>query len=170
MSNQYVGEIRIFAFGIVPRGWQMCNGQILSIQQNAALFSILGTTYGGNGVSTFALPNFQGRVPVHTGGSIQAVLGEVTGSPNHTLLITEIPLHNHLINTAATGSVSSPTNAFPAPAGTNTFYNPAPVASPATLHTAAMGQTGGSQPHNNMAPYLVLNFCIATTGIFPSRN
>lgn len=165
MSNSYLAEIKIISFNFAPKGWAFCNGQILPIAQNQALFAILGTTYGGNGQTTFALPNFQGRVPVHFGNAV--ILGESGGEAAHTLLAGEMPAHTH----AAKG------NSAPANSGTpvsNTWaqnsLQPYGAATDTVLSDTALANAGGSQPHNNLQPYLVLNFIIALVGIFPSRN
>jgi microcystin-dependent protein len=175
MSQPFLGEIRAFGFNFAPRGWAMCNGQILPIAQNTALFSLLGTTYGGNGQTTFALPNLQSRVPLHFGqgpGLSSYALGEVTGTESVSLLITEMPAHNHLIQaTSAQGDVTSAAGGVlpSAERGSTTFpYN---SATDGTLMNVAMvTPTGGSQPHQNIQPVLALNYCIALEGIFPSRN
>ncbi len=164
MAEPFLAEIRIFSFSFPPKGWAACNGQLLPINQNQALFSLLGTTYGGNGITTFALPNLQGRVPVHVGNSI--VLGESAGEASHTLIASEMPAHTH----PATGS-STPAN-LGDPTGNlwamgNAAYNPTPNT---TMNPASVLPVGGNQPHENMSPYLTLNFCIAMQGIFPSRN
>jgi microcystin-dependent protein len=165
VSEPFIGEIRPVSFGIVPRGWALCNGQLLSIQQNQALFSILGTTYGGDGIRTLALPNLQGRVPVHPGNGI--VLGETAGQATHTLIQTEMPTHDHAINATTTAaSTDDPTGAVFSAAKVYV-----PFSSPATMMDPTVIQpSGGSQPHENMAPYLTINFIIALTGIFPSRS
>jgi microcystin-dependent protein len=180
MSSPFLAEIRVFACNFAPRGWALCNGQIIPIQQNTALFSLLGTTYGGNGTSNFALPNFQGNVAVSQGtgaGLSQWVLGEQNGVQSVTLLPTEMAQHNHSFNvTSSTGTQSTSNNAQPAVGTKGGFQNPQSVL---TYSAAAPNQpmaptallpTGGSQPHNNMMPYLTLNFCIALQGIFPARN
>ena len=167
MSEPFIAEIRIMSFNFPPRGWALCNGQLLQISQNQALFALLGTTYGGNGQTTFALPNLQGRTPVHPGGFIS--LGQQAGEENHTLLGTEMPAHNHTAfgaNVAGDG---------PAPTGGLLAAEPSqlyalPIANLVALAPGTIGQTGNSQPHNNMMPYLTLNFCIALVGIFPSRS
>jgi microcystin-dependent protein len=172
-----IAEIRMFAGTFAPRNWAFCQGQIMSIAQNTALFSLLGTTYGGNGQTTFALPDLRGRVPVGTGqgpGLPNVNLGEVSGEPTHTLLATEMPSHSHPATApAATASTTAtPTNALatgPATLGAGVSKNfgtpTANLASPPVI-----GNTGGSQPHNNMQPYLGMNYIICLFGIFPSRN
>ncbi len=165
MAEPFLSEIRVFSFNFAPKGWALCNGQLLPINQNQALFALLGTTYGGNGQTTFALPNLQGRVPLHRGNG--HTLGEFAGEQNHTLSLAEIPQHSH-------GVHASPTNAdAPVPgnnllASANNLY--APPANLTTLHPASIANAGGSQPHSNMQPFLTLNFCIALQGIFPSQN
>ncbi len=166
MSEPFVGEIRVFPYGFAPRGWALCNGDVLPIQSNQALFSILGTTYGGDGVTTFALPNLQGRVPVHPGNGI--TLGEASGEEAHTLAISEMPVHNHM----AAGS-SSPASTKVAAANVwaatpHLIYSDTPGNQ--LMSPQALGTAGSSQPHGNMQPYLALSFCIALEGIFPTRN
>jgi microcystin-dependent protein len=172
MSDQFLAEIRIFPFNFTPSGWQQCNGQILPISQYAALFSLLGTTYGGNGTSNFALPNFQGLVPVHQGtgaGLSNYSLGETGGSPTVTLLGNQTPTHTHSFSGDPTAKkeITNIGNAAPAGASTAAYSTSAPNTPMAASMLVA---AGGSQPHNNMQPYLTLNFCIAMTGIFPARN
>lgn len=181
MSTAFVGEIRCFGFNFAPFGWAMCNGQVLSIQQNAALFSILGTTYGGNGTTTFALPNLQGQVPMHWGngpGGFDTALGEVQGSTAVSLTTGQIPVHNHLIRAAAIASggqaersstPSASTYLGPSANPNAAYLGPAPTID-APFSPKAISLTGSSVPHENMQPYLVLTFCIALQGIFPSRN
>jgi microcystin-dependent protein len=164
MTSPYLGEIRMTAFPFAPRGWVLCSGQLLSIQQNAALFSILGTTYGGNGTSTFQLPNLQGRVPVHQGNGV--TLGDQGGEATHALIVPEMPVHTHLPQAAASASVAAPAGAVFAP-GPAPIYSPSPDS---TMSPSAIGQTGSGQPHENRNPYQVVNFIIALTGIFPSRQ
>ena len=173
MSDQFIAEIRIFPFTFAPVGWAKCNGQILPISQNTALFALLGTTYGGDGKSTFALPNLQGAAPLGRGqgaGLSERFLGESGGSTTVTLLQSEMPVHSHTV-----GASASPANRT-APAGNSlarasgaTPYI-APGGPTATLAFQALGLAGGSQPHNNLQPYLALNFCIALQGIFPPRQ
>ncbi len=172
MGEPFLSEIRIFSFNYAPRGWAMCNGQLLPINQNQALFSLLGTTYGGNGQTTFALPNLQGRVPNHFGSG--HFLGEVGGEVAHTLTMSELPTHTHLLssNLAVVGASvnatqGAPTGNFWANDG-KAHYSTSPPNS--AMGAGAVTNVGGSQAHNNMQPYLVLNFCIALVGIFPSQN
>jgi len=171
MSTPYMAQITTYAFGLVPKGWLACNGQLLSINSNQALFALLGTTYGGDGRTTFGIPNLQGLMPM--GFASGFVLGQTGGEINHTLLSAEMPLHTHQVAASnATGSlVNSPQNNYPAmpaaPAGTN-LYAAAPTAG---LNLGGgSSSVGGSQPHPNQQPYLALSFCIATQGLFPSRN
>jgi microcystin-dependent protein len=177
VSEPFLAEIVMFAGNFAPRGWAFCQGQILPIAQNTALFSLLGTTYGGNGQTTYALPDLRGRVPVGTGqgpGLPSVSLGEVSGEPTHTLIITEMPAHNHAAQAAGhsdPGTSSSPGGGVWATSTSrDNMYINTPPNSPMAANTVTVGIAGGSQPHNNMQPYLVLNYCIAITGIFPSRN
>jgi len=172
MSEPFVAEIRIFPFNFAPTGWAFCDGQLISISQNTALFSLLGTTYGGNGINNFALPNFQGCAPMHSGqgpGLSLRSLGETGGSDTITLLATEIPVHTHAANcNAGTGDQYSPAGNFWATdAGGNNEYN---ATAGSSMAAGGVANTGGSQPHNNLQPYLVLNFCIALQGVFPPRS
>jgi microcystin-dependent protein len=163
MSEPFLGEIKIISWNYPPRGWAFCNGQLLQINQNQALFAILGTTYGGNGQTTFALPNLQGRSPIHLGNGFTS--GAVGGESAHTLTVQELPAHNHILQaTAANGDTPIPATL----ANANNLYSTA--AANTTLAPGSVGSVGGSQPHDNMSPYLVLNFIIALQGIFPSRN
>ncbi|MEK6262652.1 MAG: tail fiber protein [Planctomycetota bacterium] len=173
MADPFVAEIRMFGFNFAPRGWAFCNGQILPISQNTALFSLLGTTYGGNGQSTFALPDIQGNVVMHPGqgqGLSLHDLGETGGSEFVTLLVSEIPLHPHTLSANAldpadTNQVSP--NASLALSTGGTLYQ---GASNVQLNDQALPIAGGSLPHNNMQPYVTLNFCIALQGVFPPRT
>jgi len=174
MSEPFIGEIILFAGNFAPRGWALCQGQLLSIAQNTALFSILGTTYGGDGVTTFALPDLRGRVPVGQGqgpGLSNYVLGEQSGSENVTLIITEIPAHNHMVNCVnGDGDKQTPVSNLLANDGSGAA-NPYSSLSPSgQMNPLAIQPAGGSQPHNNLQPYLGLNYIIAMEGIFPSRN
>ena len=165
MGTPFIGEIKIVSFNFAPKGWALCNGQLLPINQNQALFSLFGTTYGGDGRTTFALPNMQGRVPIHIGTSF--TWGQAGGQTAHTLIISEMPAHTHL----AVGSANAPSVVTPAgnlwSAQSTAAYSPSPTTS---LNPASIGSLGGSQPHDNMSPYLTLNFCVALQGVFPSRN
>jgi microcystin-dependent protein len=167
MSEPFLAEIRIMSFNFPPKGWAFCNGQIMAISQNQALFSLLGTTYGGNGQTTFALPNLQGRIPLHTGNG--TTLGQMTGEENHTLITPEMPVHNHFASgSGANGNAPVPTGALLAAETTPMYATTNP--NPAALLDGTIAQAGGSQPHSNMMPFLTLNFCIALAGIFPARN
>jgi microcystin-dependent protein len=177
MGTPYLGEIKIIAWNYAPKGWAFCNGQIMSIQQNTALFSILGTTYGGNGVQTFALPNLQGRIPVHVGNT--TTLGQQGGQSAHTLLISEMPAHIHsmsantgaaVLNAPATDSVLGQSSGALHNGTVLEILMYAPSGPATTLNPGTIAGAGGSQPHDNMSPYLVLNYIIALQGIFPSRN
>ena len=176
MATPFIAEIVLFAGNFAPRGWAFCQGQILSIAQNTALFSILGTTYGGNGQTTFALPDLRGRVPVGPGqgpGLANVSLGEVS-EPTHTLIITEMPAHNHQAQAQGNsnpGDSSSPNGNTWATSTTrdNVYINATPNG-PMAANTVTVGIAGGSQPHNNMQPYLGMNYIICMEGIYPSRN
>jgi microcystin-dependent protein len=184
MADPYLGEIEIFSFGYAPRGWAPCNGQLMSINQNQALFSLLGTKFGGNGMTTFALPDLRGRVPVGQGngpGLPPRVIGQTGGEEGHTLQVSEMPLHTHTlqtINTSGTTNTDIPgptvvlAQTVAKPSGTDQFtvnIYAKDSAPNQAMAGAAIGNSGG-QPHPNMMPYLVGNFCIALQGIFPSRN
>jgi microcystin-dependent protein len=178
MSTPFLSEIRIMSFNFAPKGWTMCNGQLLPINQNQALFSLLGTTYGGNGQTNFQLPDLRSRIPISMGGG--HTLGERAGAESVTINISSLPTHTHFVvasNAAATQGPAGrdPTNgtlaqaaAAPLPAtAVNIFGTGTPNV---TFAGNILGNTGGSQPHNNIEPYLALNFCIALQGIFPSQN
>lgn len=166
MSTPFLGEIKLVSFNFAPKNWALCNGQFLPINQNQALFSLMGTMYGGNGQTTFALPNLRGRVPMHVGSGYTQ--GQAAGSTSVTVNIQQLPQHLHVVqaSTTSTGTTSDPTNHFLAPV--NGGYGAA--ASLTTLSPGSVTSVGGSQPHNNMMPYLVLNFVVALSGIFPSQN
>jgi len=167
MAEPFLAEIRIMSFGFAPQGWAMCNGQLLPINQNQALFSLLGTTYGGNGQTTFGLPDLRGQTPIHFG---QHVLGEKGGEQAHTLSISELSTHVHTLSgTSTAASQPVPTGALLATsAATDPIYGSA--SSLVAMSASALANVGGSQAHQNMQPFLTLNFCIALIGIFPSRN
>jgi len=173
MADPFVAEIRIFPFTFAPRGWAFCNGQILPISQNTALFSLLGTFYGGNGQSTFALPNLQGSSPVHQGqgnGLSTYFLGQQGGSENITLITSEMPFHTHTLSGNNTiGDTPDPTNHTLA-RYTNNAYQQNRTQNLVQMAFQALTPAGGSLPHNNMMPYLTLNFNIALQGVFPPRS
>ena len=172
MSQPFLSEIKIMAFGFAPKGWAQCNGQLLPIAQNQALFSLLGTMYGGNGQTTFALPNMRGRVPLHEGQG--HTLGEAAGSTAVTLNIQQLPTHIHTLTSnmavggaATNATVGTPQGNYWANNGKAQYSTSQPDA---VMSPAAVNSVGGNQPHTNVQPYLVLNFCIALQGIFPSQN
>jgi microcystin-dependent protein len=169
MAEPYLGEIRLLSFNFAPRNWAQANGQILPIQQNQALFSLCGTTYGGNGTTTFALPDLRGRAPMHAAPSFPQ--GQTAGEQTHTLQLTEIPLHTHIISTSSkTADLTSPgSNMQFATYAANQYFSEG-ASNLAPMNANNVGSAGGSQPHPNMQPYLALNFCIALSGVFPSRN
>jgi microcystin-dependent protein len=173
MADPFVAEIRIFPFNFAPNGWAFCDGQILPISQNTALFSLLGTTYGGNGVSTFGLPNLQGRAPMHPGqgpGLSLRDLGETGGVQTVTLLQTEMPSHSHALSANSNpADLSAPTSNRSLARSSGGFAYQDSNANLADLFPQALAVAGGSLPHNNLMPYLVLNFCIALQGIYPPR-
>lgn len=164
----------MFGFNFPPKGWAMCNGQILSIQQNTALFSLLGTTYGGNGVQTFGLPNLQGRVPLHWGRALSGAtytLGQNAGTEFVTLNTTQVPTHLHnVVANSGAASANGPLGNVLAASTQNPYVNAPTAASKVALNSATLIPYGGSQPHENRQPYNVVNFCIALLGVFPSRN
>jgi microcystin-dependent protein len=165
MSEPFLSELRLMSFTFPPKGWAFCNGQLMPINQNQALFSLLGTTYGGDGRTSFGIPNVQGRVPIHMGQGF--ALGQIGGEPSHTLSISEMPQHQHVFQ--------GTTNNADSPLATNNL-----IGTSANLYTGAsnlttlvpstVGNVGNSQPHENMQPYLTISFCIALQGIFPSQN
>jgi microcystin-dependent protein len=180
MSDPFIGQIAIFGFGFAPRGWALCAGQLLPLAQNTALFSIIGTFYGGDGKSTFALPNLQGRAVVGAGQAPGlSPVGEAGGAASVALSSAELAGHSHPFTASATpATVQSPNGAQlaePAPPGQPggriaPFYSPTPGNATTALAPSSIGPAGGNQPHNNMQPYLALNFCIALQGVFPNRD
>lgn len=177
MSEPFIGEIRMFAGNFAPRGWALCNGQLLAISQNTALFSLLGITYGGDGRTTFALPNLQGRAPLHPGngpGLSPRQPGETGGEETVTLDSSRMPAHTHGVRcSSTTGDQATPVgNVCAVGAGQRgqVFYADAPGASPPALNDGAVGNAGGGAPHNNLPPYLAVNFIIALQGVYPSRS
>jgi microcystin-dependent protein len=166
MAEPFLSEIRIMSFVFAPKGWALCNGQLLPINQNQALFSLLGTTYGGDGRVNFALPDLRGRTPIHEGSG--HTLGEKGGEQAHTITIAELPQHVHLFNANTnTGVATTPAGAVLAKAPAVAY---GPAANLVAMNAGATLNTGGSQAHLNMQPFLVLSFCIALQGIFPSQN
>jgi microcystin-dependent protein len=167
VGTPFTAEVRIVAFNFPPKNWAFCNGQTMAISQNQALFALIGTAYGGNGVQTFALPNLQGRTPVHMGGSLGSVIGTVGGEEFHTLSLPEMPAHFHSQQAAtANGSVATPGANLVAP-GTSIYHSATNLQA---MASDVIGFTGGGLQHENRAPYLVLNFAICLFGIFPSRG
>ena len=164
MAEPFSGEIRIMSFGYAPRGWAQCNGQFLPINQNQALFSLLGTTYGGNGQTTFALPDLRGRASMHMGTQI---IGTSSGEQAHTLTVSELPLHTHALMASPSNGNSVQVNNDVFAGALNVYRGPDQLTA---LNAQSVTNTGGSQAHQNMQPYLVLNFCIALQGIFPSQT
>jgi microcystin-dependent protein len=178
MTDPYLAEIRIFPFNFPPRGWATCDGQLLSISQNTALFSLLGTNYGGDGRSTFGLPDLRGRVPIAQGqgpGLSQYSVGEELGSDAVTVLVSGMPAHSHTLNAEdpavqpADQSAPSPTSVLASSTG-GFAYRPNASTQPVQMSAAEVQSLGGGQPHNNLQPYLTLTFCIALQGIFPPRS
>lgn len=166
MAEPFIAEVRIFSFNFAPKYWALCNGQLLPINQNQALFSLLGTTYGGNGQVNFALPNLQGQTPIHFGNGY--ALGQRGGSQSVTLTIPQLPQHIHFANaTSATQDTLAPAGTLLAATAPSEFYS---GTMDTTMHPQVLSPVGGSQAHNNMQPSLVLNFCIALQGIFPSQT
>jgi len=166
MAEPFLSEVRIMSFVFAPKGWALCNGQLLPINQNQALFSLLGTTFGGDGRVNFALPDLRGRTPIHVGSG--HTLGEKGGEQAHTLSIAEIPTHTHVVNgsSAATNGSATPNGNFLGGAN-NAYHTPSSLVS---LNAGTITNIGGSQAHLNMQPFLTLSFCIALQGIFPSPN
>ncbi|WP_409342785.1 phage tail protein [Paenibacillus sp. MBLB4367] len=174
MADPYTGEIRIFAGNYAPNGWAFCNGQLMPVSNYPALFSVLGTRYGGNGTTNFALPNMMGCVPMHQGagqGLTPRIVGAAGGSDSVTLITNEMPLHSHQVKAASKSAQSSPANAVWSKTagrrGTPAYVNEPPNVN---MHAEAIGAAGGSQPHNNMQPYLALHFIICIDGIYPPRQ
>jgi microcystin-dependent protein len=172
MADPFIAEIRAFPFNYAPQGWASCDGQLLPISQNTSLFSLLGTTYGGDGNSTFALPNLQSRTPMHpdqSPGLSPRLLGEAGGTQEVTLLDAQMPSHSHACSASVRPSDSLNPGAL-APGTGNNMYAPANGAAFTTASPQALASVGGSQPHNNLQPYLTFYFCIALQGVYPSRG
>ncbi|MUT67222.1 phage tail protein [Paenibacillus sp. NEAU-GSW1] len=169
MSTPFLSEIRMFSFNFAPRNWALCDGQLLPINQNQALFSLLGTTFGGNGQTNFALPDLRGRVPIGVGDGY--TLGEQGGQEAHTLSISEMPAHNHpLLAKSIDATTTLPKNGVWAAPAVSAYHTGGPGGVGMAMKSGTIGSIGGSQPHWNMQPYLTMNFCIALTGIFPSPD
>jgi microcystin-dependent protein len=171
VAEPFLGEVRMMSFDFAPKGWAPCNGQLMPINQNQALFSLLGTMYGGDGRTTFGLPDLRGCAPIHVGGGW--IQGQRAGEENHTLTLNEMPAHGHAVQ-ASTGPPDNPGGNAPAPAkvlsSTSTGQLYAPFGNVQAMSAQAIGNAGGSQPHTNMMPFTVVGFCIALIGIFPPRN
>ena len=180
MAEAFLGEIRMVGWNFAANGWALCNGQLMSISQNSALFSLLGTTYGGDGVTTFALPNLQGRVPIHQGtglGLSPYTIGQVSGDESIKLLPNQMPAHSHLMGVSnLPGALADPTNAILGQGNSGAGRSPVPVsnyvstAATGTLAPTAIASSGNNESHSNIQPFLCINFIIALNGIFPSRN
>ena len=171
MSDPFLGEVRMFGGSFAPRGWWACNGQLLSIAENDALYSLLGTTYGGDGITTFGLPDLLGRAPIHQGqgpGLSNYTLGQMTGAESITLTTAQLAAHTHgVMANSAGGTAAVPTGALWATASSTIYSTTAPDT---TMSAAAVAQSGGGQPHDNMAPFLAVTFIIATEGIYPPQS
>jgi len=175
MSTPYLGEIRLFSYTFAPVGWQLCDGSLLNISDNEALYTLIGTTFGGDGVNTFAVPDLRGRVPLHWGpgnGLSPRVMGQLDGSESVTLTSAQLPTHTHsFAATSAIASINSPGNtAELGGLGTDTMYTSVISGNSVSPSSAMISQIGGSQPHENLMPTLTASFCIAVNGIFPSQN
>ncbi|MDH3753218.1 MAG: tail fiber protein [Acidimicrobiia bacterium] len=169
MAEPFLAEIRLFGFSFPPRGWALCDGQILPIDQNQSLFSLLGTTYGGDGRTTFALPDLRGRTPVHRDSGAGYSLGAKAGEEGHPLTVAEIPSHTHTLQgSSANANATSPAGAVYARAAATVYRDPA--SNPVPMNAGAIANAGTGQPHDNMQPFLTVSYCIAVTGTFPSRN
>ncbi len=169
MSEPFIGQISTFAFAFPPRGWAVCDGALLGIQQNQALYALLGTQFGGNGTSNFALPDLRGKVAMHAGAA--GGVGQVTGEEQHTLTVAEVPAQSHLVyGVSEKGTATTPANNYFAgsPGTTNTWG--LPTATPGSMAAGTVNNEGGNAPHENRMPYLAVNFCIATIGVWPSRD
>jgi microcystin-dependent protein len=172
MSDQYLGEVRMFSGNYAPQGWALCNGQVMQISQNEALYSLIGTTYGGDGQTTFALPDFQGRLPVHTGtnpaSGTKYPIGQKGGSETVTLIEAELPSHTHVVNSQQlAGTQTSPSNNFWATSTVKQYSN---AAANAVMDSSSISAVGGNQPHDNMMPFFPVTFIIALEGNYPTQG
>jgi microcystin-dependent protein len=165
MGQPFVGEIRMFGGNFAPQGWAFCNGQLMAIDQNPTLFQLIGTTYGGDGQTTFGLPNLQGRIPIHQGSGF--VIGQLAGEENHTLTTNEIPSHTHAVNAKGEFTSGSPSGNVFAGGGASVFKAGAPTN---TMNAGVVNRNPGGQPHNNLMPFLAVSFIISLFGIFPSQS
>lgn len=165
MSQPFLGQLMLVSFNYAPKGFALANGQVTAIQSNQALFAVLGTTFGGDGIRTFALPDLQGRVPVHQGNGFS--MGQASGEEFHTIVVTETPQHNHLVTAIGTANATDPSGAFLAGGGAQVFNT---LSNPATMNQGTIFSTGGSQAHENRQPFLVMTWVIALAGIFPSQG
>ncbi|CAM2007922.1 phage tail protein [Acanthopleuribacter pedis] len=169
MSEPFLAEVRIVGFNFAPRGWAFCDGQILPINQNQSLYSLLGTTYGGDGRTSFALPDMRGRAPMHVGNGHRE--GQKSGEETHTLAANEMPNHQHSLTAVSTDATAVlPTSSLLLASVPTRLYSEYSAAEAVTLHTGTIANVGGGQAHENMQPYIAVNFCIALQGLFPSRN
>lgn len=171
MSEPFLAEVRLMGFNFAPRGWAFCDGQILPINQNQSLYSLLGTTYGGDGRTSFALPDLRGRAPIHTGrsnGGADHTLGQKSGEETHTLAANEMPQHDHILEAVVEdGNITNPTGHYLARSVTEVYRDPDNLGA---MRSGTVANVGGGQAHENMQPYIAVNFCIALQGLFPSRN
>lgn len=168
MSNPFIGEIRMFGGTFAPQGWAFCNGQLMAISQNDSLFTLIGTTYGGDGQTTFGIPDFQGRIPIHQGGGL--TIGEKAGTESVTLTTQQIPVHNHVAQCSTDPGSQGPANGVWAAHASQQIYTSNAPAGVQFNANAAIGGAGGSQPHDNMMPFLVVSFIISLFGVFPTQN
>lgn len=170
MAEPYIGEIRMVGFNFAPQGWAFCDGSLLSIADYSTLFTLIGTTYGGDGQNTFALPNLKGCVPVHQGSAagVAYTMGQYMGAEQVTLAAAQMPAHNHLVPCSASGNTNNPANGYFGGDATAKLY--ASADGSAQLNNGFLSTTGGNQPHSNMMPYLVINFVIALFGVYPSQS
>ena len=170
MGQSYIGEIRMFGGNFPPYGWAFCNGQTIDISENSALFNLIGTTYGGNGVTTFNLPNLQGRIPIHQGANqgVPFIIGSIGGTENVTLTLSEIPSHSHTVAAKTSATATSPSGAVYGGNAADAIYSAKAPSAP--MNAGMVGVGGGSQPHDNLMPYLAVSFIISLFGVYPSQG